>query len=143
MIDATVYFLQRCIDEERQYKPILMNKEDIIVIPHSLKTETKYFSDEVEVLKKAYPELAKAMQEDLSYTLELTLQEISKLFLDRRVRLDAYKRLIRYLATEFYETDIEVLIMGIVQSRTFTSSSLVASPFMKCCNEITFSPIVY
>ena len=32
MIDATVYFLQRCIEEERLYKPILMNKEDIIVI---------------------------------------------------------------------------------------------------------------
>ena len=76
-----------------------MNKEDIIVIPHSLKTETKYFSDEVEVLKKAFPELAKAMQEDLPYTLELTLQEISKLFPGRRVRLDAYKRLI-YLATQ-------------------------------------------
>ena len=100
MIDATVYFLQRCIDEERQYKPILMNKEDIIVIPHSLKTETKYFSDEVEVLKKAFPELAKAMQEDLPFTLELTLQEISKLFPGRRVRLDAYKRLIRFLATQ-------------------------------------------
>lgn len=100
MIDATVYFLQRCIDEERQYKPILMNKEEIIIIPHSLANETKYFSDEVEVLKKAFPELAKAMQEDLPYTLELTLQEISKLFPGRRVRLDAYKRLIRYLATQ-------------------------------------------
>ena len=40
MIDATVYFLQRCINEERQYKPILMNKEEIIIIPHSLANET-------------------------------------------------------------------------------------------------------
>ena len=100
MIDATVYFLQRCIDEERQYKPILLNKEDIIIIPHSMTSETKYFSDEVEVLKKAYPDLAKAMQDELPYTLEITLQEISKLFPGRRVRLDAYKRLIRYLATQ-------------------------------------------
>lgn len=27
-----------------------MKKEDIIVIPHSLKTETSYFNDEIEVL---------------------------------------------------------------------------------------------
>ena len=27
-----------------------MNKKDIIVIPHSLKTETGYFNDEIEVL---------------------------------------------------------------------------------------------
>ena len=100
MIDATVYFLQRCIDEERQYKPILMNKEEIIIIPHSLANETNYFNDEIEILKKAFPELEKAMREDLPYTLELTLQEISQLFPGRRVRLDAYKRLIRYLATQ-------------------------------------------
>ena len=100
MIDATDYFLQRCIDEERQYKPILLNKEDIIIIPHSMTSETKYFSDEVEVLKKAYPDLAKAMQDELPYTLETTLQEISKLFPGRRVRLDAYKRLTRFLATQ-------------------------------------------
>lgn len=100
MIDATVYFLQRCIDEERQYKPILMNKEEIIIIPHSLANETNYFNEEVEILKKAFPELEKAMNEDLPYTLELTLQEISQLFPGRRVRLDAYKRLTRFLATQ-------------------------------------------
>ena len=100
MIDATVYFLQRCIEEERQYKPILMNREDIIVIPRSLHDETKYFSDEVEVLKKAFPEMAKAIEEKRPYTIEMTLQEISKLFPGRRVRLDAYTRLTRYLATQ-------------------------------------------
>ena len=100
MIDATVYFLQRSMENERQYTPVLVNKENIIVIPRSLNDETKYFSDEVEVLKKAFPELAKAMQEDLPYTLKLTLQEISKLFPGRRVRLDAYKRLTRFLATQ-------------------------------------------
>ena len=99
MIDATVYFLQKCIDEERQYKPILLNREDIIVIPHSLTNETAYLNDEIEVLKKNFPELAKAMHEDLPYTLEITLQEISKLFPGRRVRSDSYKRLIRFLAT--------------------------------------------
>lgn len=100
MIDATVFFLQRSIENERQYTPILMNQEDIIVIPHSLKTETKHFSDEVEVLKQAFPEMAKAMQEKRAYELELTLQEISKLYPGRRVRLDAYTRLTRYLATQ-------------------------------------------
>jgi hypothetical protein len=100
MIDATVYFLQRCIDEERKYKPVLMNREDLIVIPHTMETETKYFSEEVDVLKAAFPEMAKAMQEKRAYELELTLQEISKLYPGRRVRLDAYKRLIRFLATQ-------------------------------------------
>ena len=52
------------------------------------------------ILKKAFPELEKAMREDLPYTLELTLQEISQLFPGRRVRLDAYKRLTRFLATQ-------------------------------------------
>ena len=74
MIDATVYFLQRCIEEERQYKPILMNREDIIVIPRSLQDETKYFSDEVEVLKNAFPDMAKALEENQPYTIEMTLQ---------------------------------------------------------------------
>lgn len=100
MIDATVYFLQRCIDEERQYKPVLINREDLIVIPHTMETETKYFSEEVNVLKAAFPEMAKAMEEGNAFKLELTLQEISKLYPGRRVRLDAYKRLIRFLATQ-------------------------------------------
>ena len=100
MIDATVYFLQRCIEEERQYKPILMNREDIIVIPRSLNDETKYFSDEVEVLKNAFPDLAKALEAGQPYTIEMTLQEISQLFPGRRVRLDAYTRLTRYFATQ-------------------------------------------
>ena len=100
MIDATVYFLQRCIDEERQTKPILMNREDLIVIPHTMATETKYFSEDVDVLKEAFPQMAKAMEEGKAYGLELTLQEISKLYPGRRVRLDAYKRLIRFLSTQ-------------------------------------------
>ena len=100
MIDATVYFLQRCIDEERQTKPILMNREDLIVIPHTMATETKYFSEDVDVLKAAFPNMAKAMEEGKAYELELTLQEISKLYPGRRVRLDAYKRLIRFLSTQ-------------------------------------------
>lgn len=100
MIDATVFFLQRCIEEERQYKPILMNKEDLIVIPHTMATETKYFNEDVDVLKAAFPNMAKAMEEGKAYELELTLQEISKIFPGRRVRLDAYTRLIRYLATQ-------------------------------------------
>ena len=100
MIDATVYFLQRCIDEERQTKPILMNREDLIVIPHTMATETKYFSEDVDVLKAAFPNMAKAMEEGKAYELELTLQEISKLYPGRRVRLDAYTRLTRYLATQ-------------------------------------------
>lgn len=100
MIDATVFFLQRSIENERQYTPILMNQEDIIVIPRSITNESNYFSDEVEVLKQAFPEMAKAMQEKRAYELELTLQEISKLYPGRRVRLDAYKRLIRFLATQ-------------------------------------------
>ena len=100
MIDATVYFLQRCIDEERQTKPILMNREDLIVIPHTIATETKYFSKDVDVLKAVYPQMAKAMEEGTAYELELTLQEISKLFPGRRVRLDAYTRLQRFLSTQ-------------------------------------------
>ena len=100
MIDATVYFLQRWIEEERQYQPILMIREDIIVIPRSLNDETKYFSDEVEVLKNAFPDLAKALEAGQPYTIEMTLQEISQLFPGRRVRLDAYTRLTRYLATQ-------------------------------------------
>lgn len=100
MIDATVYFLQRCIDEERQTKPILMNREDLIVIPHTIATETKYFSKDVDVLKAVYPQMAKAMEEGKAYELELTLQEISKLFPGRRVRLDAYTRLQRFLSTQ-------------------------------------------
>lgn len=98
MIDATVYFLQRSIDEERQYKPVMMSKEDIIVIPHSMEHEKKYLSDEVEVLCDAYPELKEAMDNNDSYTLELTLQEISRHFPGRRVRIDAYTRLVRFLA---------------------------------------------
>ena len=77
-----------------------MSSEDLIVIPHTMETETKYFSEEVDVLKAAFPEMAKAMQEGKSYELELTLQEISKLYPGRRVRLDAYKRLIRFLSTQ-------------------------------------------
>ena len=100
MIDATVYFLQRCIDEERKYKPVLMNRDDLIVIPHTMETETKYFSEEVNVLKVAFPKMAKAMEEGKAYELELTLQEISKLYPGRRVRLDAYTRLQRFLSTQ-------------------------------------------
>ena len=100
MIDATVYFLQRSMEDERQYTPVLMNKEEVIVIPRSLNDETKYFSDEVEVLKNAFPDLAKALEAGQPYTIEMTLQEISQLFPGRRVRLDAYTRLTRYLATQ-------------------------------------------
>lgn len=100
MIDATVFFLQRSIENERQYTPILMNQEDIIVIPRSITNETKHFSDEVEVLKQAFPEMAKALEAKQPYTIEMTLQEISKLFPGRRVRLDAYTRLVRFLATQ-------------------------------------------
>ena len=100
MIDATVYFLQRSMEDERQYTPVLMNKEEVIVIPRSLNDETKYFSDEVEVLKNAFPDLASALETKQPYTIEMTLQEISQLFPGRRVRLDAYTRLTRYLATQ-------------------------------------------
>ena len=100
MIDATVYFLQRSMENERQYTPILMNKEEVIVIPRSLQDETKYFSEEVEVLKNAFPGMAKALEAGQPYTIEMTLQEISQLFPGRRVRLDAYTRLTRYLATQ-------------------------------------------
>ena len=100
MIDATVYFLQRSMENERQYTPILMNKEEVIVIPRSLQDETKYFNDEVEVLKNAFPDMAKALEAGQPYTIEMTLQEISQLFPGRRVRLDAYTRLTRYLATQ-------------------------------------------
>ena len=100
MIDATVYFLQRSMENERQYTPVLINKENIIVIPRSLNDETKYFSDEVEVLKNAFPDMARALEAKEPYTIEMTLQEISKLFPGRRVRLDAYTRLTRYLATQ-------------------------------------------
>lgn len=100
MIDATVYFLQRSMEDERQYTPILMNKEEVIVIPRSLQDETKYFSDEIEVLKNAFPDMAKALEAKNPYTIEMTLQEISQLFPGRRVRLDAYTRLTRYLATQ-------------------------------------------
>ena len=100
MIDATVYFLQRSMENERQYTPVLINKENIIVIPRSLNDETKYFSDEVEVLKNAFPDMAKALEENQPYAIEMTLQEISQLFPGRRVRLDAYTRLTRYLATQ-------------------------------------------
>ena len=100
MIDATVYFLQRSMENERQYTPILMNKDEVIVIPRSLQDETKYFSEEVEVLKNAFPDMAKALEAKKPYTIEMTLQEISQLFPGRRVRLDAYTRLTRYLATQ-------------------------------------------
>ena len=100
MIDATVYFLQRSMEDERQYTPVLMNKEEVIVIPRSLNDETKYFNDEVEVLKNAFPDLAIALETKQPYTIEMTLQEISQLFPGRRVRLDAYTRLTRYLATQ-------------------------------------------
>ena len=99
-MDVTVCFLQREMENERQYTPILMNKEEVIVIPRSLQDETKYFSDEVEVLKNAFPDMAKALEENQPYTIEMTLQEISHLFPGRRVRLDAYTRLTRYLATQ-------------------------------------------
>ena len=100
LIDATVYFLQRSMENERQYTPVLMNKEEVIVIPRSLQDETKYFSEEVEVLKNAFPDMAKALEAKQPYTIEMTLQEISQLFPGRRVRLDAYTRLTRYLATQ-------------------------------------------
>ena len=99
-MDATVYFLQRSMENERQYTPVLINKENIIVIPRSLNDETKYFSDEVEVLKNAFPDMVKALEAKQPYTIEMTLQEISQLFPGRRVRLDAYTRLTRYLATQ-------------------------------------------
>ena len=100
MIDATVYFLQRSMENERQYTPKLMNKDEVIVIPRSLQDETKYFSDDVEVLKKSFPDMAKALETKQPYTIEMTLQEISQLFPGRRVRLDAYTRLQRFLATQ-------------------------------------------
>ena len=100
MIDATIYFLQRSMENERQYTPVLINKENIIVIPRSLNDETKYFSDEVEVLKNAFPDMARALETKQPYTIEMTLQEISQLFPGRRVRLDAYTRLQRFLATQ-------------------------------------------
>ena len=100
MIDATVYFLQRSMENERQYTPVLMNKEEVIVIPRSLHDETKYFSNDIEVLKKAIPGMAKALEAKQPYTIAMTLQEISQLFPGRRVRLDAYTRLTRYLATQ-------------------------------------------
>ncbi len=99
-MDITVCFLQRAMEDERQYTPILMNKEEVIVIPRSLQDETKYFSEEVEVLKNAFPDMAKALEAGQPYTIEMTLQEISQLFPGRRVRLDAYTRLTRYLATQ-------------------------------------------
>ena len=52
------------------------------------------------VLKNAFPDMAKALEENQPYTIEMTLQEISQLFPGRRVRLDAYTRLTRYLATQ-------------------------------------------
>ena len=99
-MDITVCFLQRAMENERQYTPILMNKEEVIVIPRSLQEETNYFTYELEVLEEAYPEMAKAIEEKRPYTIEMTLQEISKLFPGRRVRLDAYTRLQRFLATQ-------------------------------------------
>lgn len=100
MIDATVYFLQRSLENERQYTPILMNKEEVIVIPRSLQEETKYFSNEVQVLKSTFPGMSEALEAGQPYTIEMTLQEISQLFPGRRVRLDAYTRLQRFLATQ-------------------------------------------
>jgi hypothetical protein len=100
MIDATVYFLQRSMEDERQYTPVLMNKEEVIVIPRSLQDETNYLCDEIAVLKKAFPEMTRALEAGQPYTIEMTLQEISQLFPGRRVRLDAYTRLTRYLATQ-------------------------------------------
>ena len=65
-------------------------------------TVTELFNkySETQILKAAFPEMAKAMEEGNAYKVELTLQEISKLYPGRRVRLDAYKRLIRFLATQ-------------------------------------------
>ena len=99
-MDITICYLQRQIENERQYTPILMNKDEVIVIPRSLQDETKYFTNEVEVLKNAFPDMTKALEAKQPYTIEMTLQEISQLFPGRRVRLDAYTRLTRYLATQ-------------------------------------------
>lgn len=99
-MDITVCFLQRTMENEREYTPVLMNKEEVIVIPRSLQDETKYFREEIEVLKRAFPEIEKALETKQPYTIEMTLQEISQLFPGRRVRLDAYTRLTRYLATQ-------------------------------------------
>ena len=99
-MDITVCFLQRAIENERQYTPVLMNKDEVIVIPRSLQDETKYLREEIEVLKEAFPEMEKALEAKQPYTIEMTLQEISQLFPGRRVRLDAYTRLTRYLATQ-------------------------------------------
>ena len=101
MIDATIYYLQHCMEADRQYTtPVMINKEDIIIIPRSLNDETKYFTNEVEVLKKAFPGMKEALKAGQPYTIEMTLQEISQLFPGRRVRLDAYTRLQRFLATQ-------------------------------------------
>ena len=99
-MDITICFLQRAMENERQYTPKLMNKDEVIVIPRSLQDETKYFSDDVEVLKKSFPDMAKALETKQPYTIEMTLQQISQLFPGRRVRLDAYTRLQRFLATQ-------------------------------------------
>ena len=99
-MDITICFLQRAMENERQYTPIMMNKEEVIVIPRSFQEETKYFTNEVEVLKKAFPGMTEALKAGQPYTIEMTLQEISQLFPGRRVRLDAYTRLQRFLATQ-------------------------------------------
>jgi len=98
-MDSTVYFIQRSLENERTC-PILMKHEDIILIPRSLSNEKDYLDSELAVLKDAFPEMKKAMQEERSYELNLSLQEISKLFPGKRVRLDAYKRLQRFLSTQ-------------------------------------------
>lgn len=98
-MDATVYFIQRTLENERTC-PILIKQEDLILIPHSLANEKDYLDTELAVLLETFPGMAEAMQEERSYELNLSLQEISKLFPGKRVRLDAYKRLQRFLSTQ-------------------------------------------
>ena len=57
----------------------------------------KSYKKELLILSNLYE---KALEAKQPYTIEMTLQEISQLFPGRRVRLDAYTRLTRYLATQ-------------------------------------------
>ena len=111
MFDYTVFTLQRSFEaditsnneqpvEQKVYTQIPQETEDDLIVVHKYQQELSDLDADIQALADHYDAVKEAMENGTPASLSITLQELNAICPRRRVRVDAYNRLVRILATK-------------------------------------------